>query len=312
MPHWLIKSAVQRGISWLPGTHFWNTMFQKYVTRSLELTPERFLIRLEYCRKHFEHLLEARPDCASGFTAMEIGTGWYPVVPIGLFLCGATRIDTFDISPLLHPDRLRRVLEELVALGKNGALRQQLPRFKQDRMERLEALVPTAGSRKPEALLGEMNIHSHVRGAQDTQLPAASVDLFTSTGVLEYIPRPVLRAILAECRRIGTRNATQSHYLNLVDQFWYFDRSITPINFLRYTDRQWKYFNSPLTWQNRLRICDYRALLEEAGYRIVAEANESAPKSDLERIQLAPEFRHYREEDLLVTISWLVAQPREV
>ena len=26
---------------------------------------------------------------APGFTAYELGTGWFPIIPIGLYLCGA-------------------------------------------------------------------------------------------------------------------------------------------------------------------------------------------------------------------------------
>jgi hypothetical protein len=64
-----------------------------------------------------------------------------------------------------------------------------------------------------------------------------------------------------------------------------------------------------LTWQNRLRISDYRALFSETGYQIVKEANSSGSPEDLKKIKLAPEFHSYSMEDLLVTISWLVAKP---
>jgi len=101
MPHWLIKSAVQRVISTLPASHKWNEFFQNRVTRSLELTDSRFEARLEYCRRHFEHLRDLRPGGGDGFTVLEIGTGWFPVVPVGLFLCGAAGPGRSDISPLL-------------------------------------------------------------------------------------------------------------------------------------------------------------------------------------------------------------------
>jgi len=50
---------------------------------------------------------------------------------------------------------------------------------------------------------GTAEIVAETREAQNTGLAANSVDLFTSTGVLEYIPGPVLKEILAECRRVG-------------------------------------------------------------------------------------------------------------
>jgi hypothetical protein len=140
-------------------------------------------------------------------------------------------------------------------------------------------------------------------------LPAGAVDLFFSTGVLEYIPRPVLVCIFAEFQRIASSQAATSHYLNLIDQFWYFDRSITPFNFLKYSAKQWGYLNSPLIWQNRLRISDYRELLNEARFQIVKELNTAGSADDLRKIQISSELQHYKQEDLLVLMSWLVAKP---
>ncbi len=309
MPHWLIKSAIQRTISLLPASQAWNSLFQTYVTRSLELSPQRFEARLDYCRIHLENYAGARPDHPNDFTALEVGTGWYPVVPVGLFLCGAGAIQTFDIDPLLRMDRLKRMLDCFLDYDRSDALRKFLPGVLPERMARLReiaaALPPT-----PTELLSRFNIHPHVRGAQNTGLKAGSIDLFVSTGVLEYIPRFVLKDILKEFRRLATPRGTQSHYLNLVDQYWYFDSSITPYNFLQFTSQRWKYFNSPLTWQNRMRISDFREVFNEAGYQITKETNVSGKLSDLQRIQLAPEFQKHATEDLLVLTSWVVAKLR--
>jgi len=107
----------------------------------------------------------------------------------------------------------------------------------------------------------------------------------------------------------GQTGAVQSHYLNLVDQFSYFDRSITPFNFLKYSPRAWKYLNSPLTWQNRFRISDFRQVFQETGFRIVKEGCTRGDPADLAKVPLAPEFRGYPREDLLVLFAWVAAIP---
>jgi hypothetical protein len=328
MPHWFIKSALQRTISWLPASHCWNFLFQQYVTRSLELTPTRFEMRLDACQRHLEHLLSVRPDRAEGFTALEVGTGWYPVVPVGLFLCGATEVWSFDIAPLLSRPRLQRVFARFDEYACSGALQEHLPRVRPERLARLRQVAAGCGAplaslnasqasdrqrgtkaQSPAAILEELDIHIQVKGAEHTGLPSGSVDLIASTGVLEYIPPEALKSILAEFKRVGSVHAAQSHYLNLVDQYSYFDQSISPLNFLRYSSREWKYLNSPLTWLNRLRISDYRVLLAETGFKITSEINTFGSPADLERIQLAPEFQHYSREDLLVLYSWIAAKP---
>ncbi len=308
MPHWLIKSAAQRLISVLPASHKWNTLFQKHVTRSLDLTAGRFEVRLDHCRRHLDHLLESEPSCSRGFTVVELGTGWFPVVPVGLFLCGAGDIWTFDIAPLLSADRIKAMLARFQEYERSGALKAILPHVVPDRVARLGEISKRAEELSPEALLEELNIHVRVQDAQDTGLPAGTLDLFVSSGVLEYIPRQVLESILTEFKRAGSAHSIQSHYLNLLDQYSYFDASITPFNFLQYSEQRWKYLNSPLTWQNRLRISDYRELFVKCGFAISKELNTSGTSEDLRKIRLAPEFKKYSEADLLVLISWLVAK----
>jgi hypothetical protein len=305
VPSWLLKSAVQRAISLLPASSKWNEFFQTYVTRSLDLTPERFDARLEYCGRHLRNFLELQPENATGFSVFELGTGWYPVVPVGLFLCGAGKSWTVDIAPLLESKRVTAMLWKFVEYGASGALIKYLPRVIPRRLEILRGLAEKGG--EPEQLLREMEIEFRVVDAQNTGLPASAIDLFTSTGVLEYIPRTVLRNILLEAKRVGKDRAVQSHYLNLVDQFSYFDNSITPFNFLKFSNRAWSYLNSPIIWQNRLRITDFRALFVEAGYRMVKEENTTGRAEDLAKVKLAPEFAGYRREDLLVILSWVVA-----
>jgi hypothetical protein len=310
MPHWLIKSAVHRALSLLPASHLWNAWFQKYVTRSLDLTRQRFRFRLECCRRHLESFFELRPRRGGGFTVFELGTGWFPVVPIGLYLCGASEVWTFDIAPLLSGRRLRQAFELFDEFDRSGELRCFLPLLQSDRLTSLRQAACAPGPASAAERLQRLDIQVRTQDAAQTGLPSATVDLFVSTGVLEYIPVPAIEQILAEFRRVGSPDAVQSHYLNLADEYSYFDPSITPFNFLRFSERRWKYLNSPLAWLNRLRVPDYRRLFDRAGFEIIKEFNTSGRLEDLKKIQLAPEFRSYREEDLLVLASWLTVQPQ--
>jgi len=185
MPHWLIKSALQRAISLLPASHFWNELFQRYVTRSLDLSPERFEMRLDCCRTHLENFLELRPLPNRDQTVFELGTGWYPVVPVGLFLCGATRIWTFDIAPFLSRQRLEAMFRLFLDYERSGKLQKFLPRLLPERLERLKEIANNVEMSRPQKVLEQLEIHFEVRDAQNTGLKPGSIDLFLSTGVLE-------------------------------------------------------------------------------------------------------------------------------
>lgn len=308
MPNWLIKAALQRTIALLPKSHKWNELLQKHVTKSIELTTDRFSERLNFCRQHYENFVQLRPEAAETFAVLELGTGWYPTVPVGLFLCGASGIWTYDISPLLSQERLHRLLCKFTDYAQSGELVKILPRARPERVARLHEFAEQSRNTPPETVLEKMGIHAKVQDAQHTGLNPNGIDLFVSTGVLEYIPRSVLTNMFAEFQRVATPGAVTSHYLNLIDQYSYFDSSITPFNFLKFSAGQWNYFNSPLIWQSRLRISDFRELFAAAGFEIVKENSVPGSVADLRKIRLAPEFQAYKESDLIVLTSWLAAK----
>jgi hypothetical protein len=308
MPHWMIKSAIHRTISVLPRSHRWNELFQTYVTKSLELDGRGFEDRLRFCRTHLEHYFEAHGLRREGFTALDVGTGWFPVVPVGLYLCGASDIWTFDIAPLLRSSRLRLLLGHFDEYDRRGVLKDLLPWVQPDRVAPLREAIERGTDESPTSLLNRLNIHALVRDAQQTGLKPGSIDLFVSTTVLQYIPAAALQGIFAEFKRLASPDAVMSHYVDLYDQFSVFDRSISPFNFLRYSTTGWKWLRSPLIPLNRLRISDYRALHALAGFAIIKEVNTSGSAQDLEKIPLAREFDKYEAADLLVMTSWLVSK----
>jgi hypothetical protein len=311
MPHWLIKSAIHHLIAALPASQKCNEWFQVHVTKSLELGPGAFEAKIKETRRFLEDFLECRTECADGFTALELGTGWYPAVPIGLYLCGARDIWSFDIESLLRRERLKLLLNYFCESDAQGALRRWLPQIKPERMEVLVSALKNIEGETAESLLTRFNIHALVRDARNTGLKPGTVDFFFSNAALEYVPAEVQAGLLAEYHRMGTSGAVLIQYVNLKDQYWNFDPSITPFNNLKYSKTLWRWLDSPLIPQTRLRISDYRALLTQAGFEIVKEVNTSGLASDLEKVSLAPEFQKYAKEDLLVTDTWQVARRKQ-
>src|SRR2546422_441936 len=101
MPHWLIKSSLHRAISWLPATHFWNGLLQQYCSPPPDLPKPQVRTPVDYCHRPPEAFLE-RPAAQTGdLRVSELGNGWFPTGPGGLFLCGGTKIRSFDIAPWL-------------------------------------------------------------------------------------------------------------------------------------------------------------------------------------------------------------------
>lgn len=308
MPHWLIKSAIHRTISYLPRPQLWNDLFRKFGSGSLELSPSQFETKLLECNRHWQSFISHRHAAATDFSAFELGTGWFPIIPIGLYLCGAREIWTVDIDPFLRKDRMQQMLGYFKDYVRTGKLNECLPEVRPDRIERLLRLADSASSTAPAEWLREFHIHALVRDAQKLPLPDQSVDWFFSSGVLEYIPEPILKNILTEFRRVAKRGAVMTHRLNLVDVYSYFDKNISTLNHLKFTAQKWRWLNSPLIWQSRLRVSDYRRLYNEAGFKVVAEDNVSEAPEKLDQLTLAPEFSKYDRRDLIVIHSFMVGR----
>ena len=311
MASWLVKAMVQRGIGALPYPHFWNGLLQDWVTHSTRLTDEVFFENLSNCGLHLANLQRYNSTTLRHFSAFELGTGWFPVVPIGLFLCGAREVWTWDIAPLLKLDRLKDVIARFLELEERQLLKSRLDALP-ERLALLRAVMTgrDSSNSEPTQLLEGLNIHYRIGNATRSRLPPASIDLIVSDVVLEHPSPAQLTEILHEFRRIAAPEAVMSHSIALDDQYSGRDPRITQFNFLRFSDRMWRWINNPIIPLNRLRISDYRRLFSESGFQIVEETSRRGDPAELARVPLAEHFRQYSLEDLLVTYTRLAANPR--
>ncbi len=87
MSKWIIKAVVQKSISYLPYSQRINYFFQKHVTGGVRLNDEHFGLKLQHAREHHHYLLTFGGENADR-TILELGTGWYPVIPLLFFLTG--------------------------------------------------------------------------------------------------------------------------------------------------------------------------------------------------------------------------------
>jgi hypothetical protein len=156
-------------------------------------------------------------------------------------------------------------------------------------------------------LLARVGVRAVVGDARSIRLPDGAAELIVSNNTLEHIPPGVLAAIMAELRRVAASGAVMDHFVDISDHYAHFDSSITEFNYLRYRPRVWGLFNNRLQYQSRLRAPDYRLLVEEAGFSVVAQEAERGAPEELAAITLAPQFRQYPREDLLVLRTWITA-----
>lgn len=282
---------------------------QEYVTRGLCLEAHgEFQSKVRAGQRHFRNYYDSSIERRDNFTAVEVGTGWFPIIPIALHLCGAGQIWTYDIVRLIRTDRFRKVVEHFCSFAATGELYEVLP----DALpERVSAFLTLAKSSLPPIeFLRCLNINAVIGDVCNLQLKSGSVDLVFTHGVLEHFPPALLAKVSTEFRRLCHRSSVMSHFVGMADQFAFFDKSITPFNNMRYSTRVWRWLDSPIIPQNRLRTPDYIDAFTNAGFEVLVREDIIGEMSDLARIRVAPEFRRYTQDDLRVLWSWLISQPR--
>jgi len=117
------------------------------------------------------------------------------------------------------------------------------------------------------------------------------------------IPPSAIERIMQESARILRPNGLAIHSVNCGDHYAYFDRSITMINYLTYSENAWRRWNTRLLYQNRMRPGDFLCSAKRSGLEVVLERSKPRPEllAALSSLKLAPEFEQYPREQLAST-----------
>jgi SAM-dependent methyltransferase len=303
---WLLKAALQKALSGLPAGRTVNHLFQRQVSRTLPIDDARLRRKVRRAANHFEAFrAHVTTRAASDAVFYEFGAGWDLVVPLVFYSLGVDR--------QVVVDRAENVRLELVndALTRLNARRGGFERSLGVSLRPLGGELPSLAD-----LEDRLGIeYLAPRDASNTGLPAGSVHFVSSTSTLEHVPEPDILAVLVECRRLLRPGGIISSLVDMRDHHAYFDDSVSPHNFLKFSSRTWRLINSSLNYQNRLRHPDYIRLFEQAGFEILVEktvAPTDAQLATLRGMALADEFRgRYSLEELGARSLHVVARAPE-
>jgi SAM-dependent methyltransferase len=294
---WRMKAAIQAAFSRVPHGARLNLLLQR-ATGGLPLSDAKVQVSLELCVHHrtMLELYGATPIDSAEF--FEFGAGWDMHVPLLLSGLGVGSQTVIDIRRLISPQLTVQMAERL--------------HFIDPPPERWNP--PLTTPREVDDLLAANRIrYLAPLDARATGFPDASKDYITSTNTLEHIPPDDIAAILSECHRILRPDGLLSFQIDYRDHYSYFDPSITVYHFLQFPERSWRWINSSLHYQNRLRHRDHLALIERAGLEVVHEQLEPGTEADLdvlEQMPVDPAFSGYTREELAIRGSRLVLRKK--
>lgn len=295
---WRVKVAIQKVLSALPQGHSLNYSLQRNIFKSLPVDDDHLIRKVEISRFHFEAAQRYGRFPMDGARFMEFGAGADLCVALSLFYLGVPEQLLFDV----------------VRIAKHDLVLDMLKRIPPHLSENLCVPPPLPPRGTLEDVLRYCSIDYRAPGdARNTGLPPSSVQCITSTDTLEHIPPEEIASIYRECYRILSDDGVMSFDIDYQDHYSFFDSHIDAYNFLQYGDKQWKWLNPSLHYQNRLRHDDHVVLLYDAGFDIVYEEHRPQNEGDvatLERMTLAKRFDGLPVERLAIRGSKFVVRKR--
>ena len=310
---WTTKARIQNAIAMLPDHVSYELYYRAQRTCGALRRPVP-ISRLSAGLATWNRASDSGMD-PRGQVFFEVGTGRSPVVPIALWLLGASRTVTVDLNPYLKPALIRDHLDYLAA-----HVEEVEDLFGEGLDEgRLAKLVDLArrSSATPTQVLDLCCIDYRAPAdAAATQMADSSIDIHTSYTTFEHIPRPVLADILVEGLRIVRPGGRFIHRVDYTDHFSHSDPNISAINFLRFSQSQWdRIAGNRYMYMNRLRHDDFRALFTEVGHRLL----DVQPEVDVDLWRMLDAggfvaddaFRDKTVECLSTTAAWFVTAPPE-
>ena len=302
---WIIKAVVQKAISYLPLSGRINYFFQRYVTGGVLLTDEHFGLKLQHAR---DHLLNLHSHGSPGKeqSILELGTGWYPVVPVFFFLTSTGKVTSIDIQQWMTRKTQLLTLLKFKQWRKRGMLDELLPDIDQSRWDLLMKVVNEPEGYDREQINDLIGLTPMLQDARNLDLESGSIDFICSNNTFEHIPEAVLRDILKEFKRLLKPSGVMSHFIDMSDHFAHFDSRITIYNFLKFSRKRWRLIDNRIQPQNRLRFRDYIALYRETGLPVSGEIIRPGDQQEVEGLNVHPEFSGYSPQELAISHAYVI------
>ncbi len=279
--HLIIKNTI---LNWLPFSEKLRQIKRKLFgykpdTDNLDLTIENY--------ERIKLAIEQSGGSIQGATVLEIGSGWFPVIPILLIRDGAKKVLMSDLNP--HMDAI--TFNETTFYLKNQFPKDQ---FIQN-LSTFEAL--------PVEYLAPFDvstIHNH------------SVDLIVSRTVLEHIPKSDLYTLFFALKLKLSNAGFMVHLVDHTDHFEHVDKSISKINFLTWNEAKHTLINYLINGgENRMRHHEYQQIFTDAGYQVENEETDLDRNlmDQIQNIALVYPYSKMEPEQLAVVTSIYTVRP---
>jgi len=300
---WIAKALVQKVISGLPYKEAINGFFQQHVTGGVALTDTHFRWKMEAAERHLAYYRKHVQEDMSNVDVLELGSGWYPIVPIAMYLSGVRSITTIDIYSWGSQEKLHIALAKYKEWMADGRLKAHLTPME----DRWNAVCELHDRQVDlETFNSALNITPHLADARTFDYPM-KYGFICSNNTLEHIHADVLVGIIERFHGQLETGGIMSHLIDLSDHFAHADKTITHYNFLKYSDRAWRRIDNDIQPQNRLRHSEYLKIYRDLDIDVVETRTWSGDVQDLRSVTLNQKYNGFEEADLLVSHADIIS-----
>jgi predicted SAM-dependent methyltransferase len=256
--------------------------------------------------RKFLELIEKHHAVQPGDQLLEVGTGWLHWESTLLRLFYDVKITLFDVWDNRQLDAYKRFFSQF------------------DQVMDEELKLEPAQSERAHALLKKVLRAQSFDGVYDVldfryvvnptgtldQFEDGTFSLIFSCNVLEHVEKHILPGFIKDYYRVLKPGGHSIEMIDLGDHLYYYDTTVSPKNYLRYSDKVWKrYFQNDVQYINRVQRPDWLALYHSAGFETVEE--ESISK-DIGSIKIDESYKHLDHQNLQCVTLWVIHEKAEV
>ena len=239
--NWKLKSIIYRILSFFKLS---KTLFfiQKKITRRSQVNLSEIIFYWEY---HYKYLKDRNSK-----SVLEIGAGKSLAQNIYLSYKFNQSIQQtlIDISSMLDLDLFNKANEQISRLLRVNSIPNAKTIYDLKKNFNLEYQAPMTLK-----TIDEKKLY---------------FDASISSTTLEHLPEEELKDSFNFMKRIIKKGGIISAVIDYSDHYSHTDQNISNLNYLQFSDDQWKKYNTPMLFQNRLRHQDYRQIFKLMGFEI--------------------------------------------
>ena len=217
--------------------------------------------------------------------ALEIGTGYSLISSIVLHLIGFDKIVSVDVSKDI---KLSIIKKQIIFLESDEIIKLFLSKSVYSKTEIIEKINFILKLETLDKVLNFLNI-IYIAPYQfnDIQKDNTKFRYISSQVVLEHISPNELEKLFSKTKNWLSKDGFCVHTINFIDHFanpgFFQDKNISEFNFLKYSDRYWKFWSgNSIAYTNRLSYLYYLDLCEKLELNVIDFIGENyRPREEL-------------------------------